>query len=138
MKTIEQLARKYCASICDECGSRNECNKIAIGGCLPTSHEFDSFISGFKRAEQWISVEKGLPENCDRLLLITSGIRMLKAQKLGVAKTKEVIVRFLDGTHEIGRRFQCNGDNYFWWGNIESFEKNDPRKITHWRPLHRV
>jgi hypothetical protein len=94
----------------------------------------EAFSHGAMSTNEFISIKDEMPED-NPSLLSDDGKRILKGQKIGLSKTKEVIVQFTDGDHEVGRRFKCAGDDYFWWGNIESFDEGSKRFITHWKPL---
>jgi len=81
---------------------------------------------------EFISVKDSYPEDYYQLLLTDSEKKQLKNR---IAKTREVEIQYQDGHIEIGRRFQCKGDDYCWWGNDEEFDKESPLLITHWRPI---
>ena len=76
MKTIEEKAKDFCRKRhCPDCGSRNTCDKEKeIGFCLPSFESYEAFLAGSAFAQEWISVEKELPE---------SGITVLIKDKNG-------------------------------------------------------
>lgn len=119
MKTIEDLALDYV-------------NSTSIK--FPEEAVKKAFKRGVEFAQRWYSVEEKLPENVESLLVATNEKR-LKGQIVGFVKTKQVLVKFRDGTFDLGRRCKCRTDDYYFWDCLESFEKNNHRNIIEWRPI---
>ena len=80
---------------------------------------------------EFISIKTGYPEDYAELILTDKEKKGLQYKNL--SKTKEVEILFQDGHTEIGRRYQCKGDDYCFWLNSQSFVDGNPLKITHWR-----
>ena len=121
MKSIDEAARKYAVHMV---GSDSyEQNDLEEG-----------FKAGVEFAQEWYSVDEKLPENVESLLVATNEKR-LKRQIVGFVKTKQVLVKFRDGTFDLGRRCKCRTDDYYFWDCLESFEKNNHRNIIEWRPI---
>lgn len=93
-----------------------------------------AFKAGVEFAQQWISVEEQLPEHRQDLLEDTPLRKKINGHA-GFVKTKQVLVKFRDGTFDVGRRCKCRTDDYYFWDCLESFEKNNHRNIIEWRPI---
>ena len=83
--------------------------------------------------DEFISIKTGYPEDYPELILTDKEKKKLEYKN--ISKTIEVEILFQDGHVEIGRRYQCKGDDYCFWFNSESFEDGSPLKITHWRKI---
>lgn len=95
----------------------------------------EAIINQFK----WRKVSEGLPEEDESLLIETRKKSYKgKMEKIGVIKTKEVLVKYANGEVILSQRCQCKGDNYFWWNCRESFDINDPYFITEWMPIPQI
>ena len=81
---------------------------------------------------KFISVKDSYPEDYPELLLSDSEKIKLKHK---IYQTKEVEIKYQDGHVEIGRRYRMWSDDYSFWINKESFDKNNPLFITSWRPI---
>jgi hypothetical protein len=70
---IEQAAREYCRQICEECGSRDKCDRSELGKCLPTENEYDAYIAGAESCQpkvtKWKDVDVERPNNGDKVLV---------------------------------------------------------------------
>lgn len=126
------------------CGCSNENDKLfcwdASTACSIQARE--SFQAGASFALslfKWRKVSEELPEEDESLLIETTKKSYKgKMEKIGVIKTKEVLVKYANGEVILSQRCQCKGDIYFWWNCRESFNINDPYFITEWMPIPQI
>lgn len=138
-EACEHWSHSSYKEVAEKAYSGNDMCKTSAMARKVSNSSFQAGASFALSLFKWRKVSEGFPEEDESLLIETRKKSYKgKMEKIGVIKTKEVLVKYANGEVILSQRCQCKGDNYFWWNCRESFDINDPYFITEWMPIPQI
>ena len=117
-KQIEEMAK----TLCEDCAKSDPCSLAAVGGmCNSVRKQATAMYTACYRKQEWIIVEERLPE--DMYGKHRKKITVLVCTESGRVSTAS------------RQRVFCFDQTKKKWLELDAFEWNNRKRVTHWMPL---